>query len=263
VPNNKRVLVSGRFNVLHSGHLRLLRFAKESGYKLIVAVESDRIAGKHAHILQNLRLEGIQSVSWVDEAFIYDEPINLLIKRIRPDIVVKGKEHELANNPEAKELKVYGGQLKFSSGETIFSSLDLIKKEFEFYDSKSIELPTAYLDRHLINKKQLLIIIQKFSNLKICVVGDLIIDEYITCEPLGMSQEDPTIVVTPLDYSRFVGGAGIVAAHAAGLGAKVNFISVTGDDTSRKFALEELSKSGVDKILFIDNKMIVGLFIYV
>ena len=80
MPNNQSVLVSGRFNVLHSGHLRLLRFAKESGYKLIVAVESDRIAGKHAHVPQNLRLEGIQSVTWVDEALIYDESINLLIK---------------------------------------------------------------------------------------------------------------------------------------------------------------------------------------
>ena len=253
MPNNQSVLVSGRFNVLHSGHLRLLRFAKESGYKLIVAVESDRLAGKHAHVPQDLRLEGIQSVTWVDEALIYDESINLLIKRIRPDIVVKGKEHEHADNPEAKELEVYGGQLKFSSGEAIFSSRDLIRKEFDFFDPKSIELPIAYLSRHAINITQLLILIQKFKNLKICVIGDLIIDEYITCEPLGMSQEDPTIVVTPLDYSRFVGGAGIVAAHAAGLGAKVHFISVTGDDTSRKFALEELIKSGVNANLFIDK----------
>ena len=43
------VLVSGNFNVLHPGHIRLLRFAKESGDYLIVAVESDRIAGSAAH----------------------------------------------------------------------------------------------------------------------------------------------------------------------------------------------------------------------
>ena len=63
-------------------------------------------------------------------------------------------------------------------------------------------------------------ILSSFANLNVCVIGDLIVDEYIACDPLGMSQEDPTIVVTPIDKSIFLGGAGIVAAHAASLGAR-------------------------------------------
>ena len=55
------VLVSGNFNVLHPGHIRLLRFAKESGDYLIVAVESDRIAEGAAHVPEDLRIEGIKS----------------------------------------------------------------------------------------------------------------------------------------------------------------------------------------------------------
>jgi len=51
------------------------------------------------------------------------------------------------------------------------------------------------------------------------VIGDLIIDDYVTCDAVGMSQEDPTIVVTPILTRTFVGGAGGVAAHARGLGA--------------------------------------------
>ena len=66
--------------------------------------------------------------------------------------------------------------------------------------------------------------------MKVCIVGDLIVDEYITCNPLGMSQEDPTIVVTPVEEEQFLGGAGIVAAHAVGLGASVDFFSVVGSD---------------------------------
>ena len=69
------VLVSGNFNILHPGHLRLLRFAKECGKRLIVAVESDRIAGINAHVHENLRLENIKSNSLIDEAFISDESI--------------------------------------------------------------------------------------------------------------------------------------------------------------------------------------------
>jgi rfaE bifunctional protein kinase chain/domain len=249
----KVVFVFGNFNVLHPGHLRLLRFAKECGDHLIVAVQSDRLAGSGAHVRGQLRLEGVKSISWVDEAFILDGPVSEAISRIRPDIVVKGKEHESRFNPELEVLEQYGGRLLFSSGEAIFSSVDLIHREFYNSEARSISLPTEYLDRHEIRQQRLRELLQGFTELKVCVVGDLIIDEYITCQPLGMSQEDPTIVVTPVDTARFIGGAGIVAAHAAGLGASVRFVSVTGNDASREFALEGLAGAGVMAQLLVDE----------
>ena len=249
----KIVFVSGSFNVLHPGHLRLLRFAKECGDRLIVAVQSDRLAGNTSHVHEHLRLEAMQSITWVDETFIFDQPLPELIDQLRPDIVVKGKEHEFSFNAELAVLEQYGGSLIFSSGETIFSSLNLIRKEFQVLDFHSINLPFEYFKRHQIKPARLVELLQQFSRLKLCVVGDLIIDEYITCEPLGMSQEDPTIVVTPIDSTRFVGGAGIVAAHAAGLGASVTFVSVSGKDASREFALGGLAEAGVEVKLLKDD----------
>jgi rfaE bifunctional protein kinase chain/domain len=247
------VFVSGHFNILHPGHLRLLRAAKEYGERLVVGVESDRLAGLAAHLPENLRLEGVQSHGLVDEAFIIDEPIAETISRLRPHVVVKGKEHETRHNPELVVLQHYGGRLVFSSGETLFSSIDLIRKEFQALDHRTISLPTDYLTRHAIDKSRLVSLLNSVVRLKVCVVGDLIVDEYITCEPLGMSQEDPTIVVMPINSTRFVGGAGIVAAHAAGLGASVQFISVTGKDASRDFALEGLAAAGVEAQLLVDD----------
>jgi rfaE bifunctional protein kinase chain/domain len=249
----KSVLVSGTFNVLHPGHLRLLRFAKECGDRLFVAVNSDRIAGSAAHVPEQLRLESLLSVSWVDEAFIADVPVDKTITNLRPDIVVKGKEHESRFNPELSILDEYGGRLMFSSGDTFFSSLEMIRREFSDFDPRSISLPREYMARHGIESTRLALLLRQFSKIKVCVLGDLIIDEYITCEPLGMSQEDPTIVVTPVDSKRFIGGAGIVAAHAAGLGAQVQFVSVTGNDPSRNFALAGLATDGVDAHLILDE----------
>lgn len=71
----KTVFVSGNFNILHPGHLRLIRFAKECGERLVVAVASDRMAAGAAHVPEKLRLEGVHSNSWIDEAFIMDEPV--------------------------------------------------------------------------------------------------------------------------------------------------------------------------------------------
>ena len=246
------VFVSGNFNVLHPGHLRLLRFARENGERLVVGVQSDRIAGYHTHVPEHLRLEGVRSNNWVDEAFLMDQPATEAIARLRPDVVVKGKEHEFRFNPELAALEQYGGTLLFSSGETTFSSLDLLRKEFSETDLHSVALPLDYMVRHGIEKARLEALLQQFGLLKVCVVGDLIVDEYITCEPLGMSQEDPTIVVSPVDSSRFIGGAGIVAAHAAGLGAQSHFVSVTGVDAQREFARKELEAAGVQAHLLED-----------
>ena len=250
----KKVLVSGHFNILHPGHLRLLRFAKNCGTHLIVAIYSDKISGEAAHVPEKLRLEGLESNSWVNEAFIINESITNVIDRIRPDIVVKGKEHENSYNAELATLESYGGQLLFSSGETIFSSLDLLRKEFyDPLDKTILNLPDDYFFRHDILPNRLKEILKIFQKLKVCVIGDFIADEYITCQPLGMSQEDPTIVVTPIDSTRFIGGAGIVAAHGAGLGAEVHFISITGLDSTMEFAKNELEKAGVNSYLIEDD----------
>jgi rfaE bifunctional protein kinase chain/domain len=251
--NVRTVFVSGNFNVLHPGHLRLLRFAKEYGAHLTVGVVSDRLAGSAAHVPEQMRLEGVQSNSWVDEAFIIDEPVSEAIARLRPDFVVKGKEHESRFNPESAALERYGGKLLFSSGETIFSSLDLIRKEFQEFDPRSIGLPREYLARHGIEQQRLITLATQFSNLKVCVVGDLIVDEYITCQPLGMSQEDPTIVVTPIDSIRFIGGAGIVAAHAAGMGASVHLLTIAGADAAREFADKAIREANVQALLLVDD----------
>ena len=249
----KVVLVTGNFNVVHPGHLRLFRFARECGDRLIVAVNSDRKAGFAAHVLDSLRLEGVRCTQWVDEAFISDDPDIEIVRKLKPDIVVKGKEHEMSFNPESTVLEEYGGRLVFNSGETTFSSLDLIRKEFLEFDSRSIHLPLEFMSRHQIDIGRIKELLGNFALLKVCVIGDLIVDEYITCQPLGMSQEDTTIVVMPVDTTKFIGGAGIVAAHALGMGANVQFISITGADDTREFALNHLRGIGLSSCLLIDD----------
>ncbi len=247
----KLVLVTGVFSVLHPGHLRLFRFAKECGDRLIVGVYSDKMT--KAWVPEHLRLEGVQSNSWVDEAFVIDEPVEQVIARFKPDVVVKGKEHENRFNSEEAAVRAYGGKLLFNSGEVAFSSLDLIRKEYVVGNYSSIELPGDYIARHSLEPQKMAILVQSFNKLRVCVIGDLIVDEYITCQPLGMSQEDPTIVVMPIDTTRFIGGAGIVAAHAAGLGSSVQFLSVTGLDSGREFAAEKLRQIGVEAYLLEDS----------
>ena len=248
----KTVFVSGHFNILHPGHLRFLKFAKERGDILVVAVESNKIAGESAYVDEKTRLNSIKSISLVKKAFILRRPVIEYIKINKPTIVVKGKEFEDLFNEESEVLKKYGGSLIFSSGEKMFSSIDLLNKEFQNLERNFIEKPNSFLNRHKISSSKIKKIINNFTKLKVCVFGDLIVDEYITCEPLGMSQEDPILVISPIDKTKYVGGAGIVAAHASMLGAKVDFFSVAGKDEIYDFARSKLKDYKVNSNIITD-----------
>jgi rfaE bifunctional protein kinase chain/domain len=245
------VFVSGNFNILHPGHLRLLRFAAELGGTLVVGVNSDDTTG--VTMPQPVRLQGVQAIGAVVEAVALSEPPEQFIARLRPEIVVKGKEYADRINAEQSVVESYGGRLVFSSGEVRFASKALLEREYSETQYSVIRKPADYPARNRFRIADLGKIPPRFADLRVVVVGDLIVDEYISCDPIGMSQEDPTIVVTPIESKLFVGGAGIVAAHARGLGARAHYIAVSGDDESAAFARDTLEAQGVDVDLFVDS----------
>jgi rfaE bifunctional protein kinase chain/domain len=250
-PEQRIVFVSGNFNVVHPGHLRLLKFARECGNFLVVGVNDQR--PEQLAVPSKLRLEGIQAISFVDYAFLLREPPEVFIARLKPAVVVKGKEFDGRDNPEQAVVASYGGKLLFGSGEVRFSSLDLLRREYFEANLSSIRKPEDYPRRHGFSIAELKAHLARFSGMRVLVVGDLIVDEYVDCEPLGMSREDPTIVVTPIESRRFVGGAGIVAAHARGLGAEVDYVGLAGNDAVAAFAHEALERYGV-RVTIVDDE---------
>lgn len=244
-------MVTGNFNVLHPGHIRLLKFAKTCAEKLLVGVFSDQFAEGAVDNPQEMRMEALSSISMVDESFLIDTPLVDFIQKHRPSIIVKGKEFENLYNAEENILKSYGGKLIFSSGAMGASQETPMKDKLKIPQPAKVFID-KFMKRHNISIANILEIVERFSERKICVLGDTIIDEYIDCLPLGMSQEEPTLVVSPQETKRFLGGAGIVASHASQLGASVRFLSVVGRDQARHFAAAELEKYGVNYSCIID-----------
>jgi len=243
--------VSGNFNVVHPGHLRLLRFAAEVADRLIVGLNPDDVSG--ITVPQRLRLEALEVITLVDEVVCLESSPQNHIAELKPDFVVKGREHEEMFNPESEVVAAYGGKLLFGSGEEHFSSQYLLRQEYLNRPLPILELPKSYAKRHGFRVENLTKSLNALDGCKVLVVGDLIVDEYIDCEPLGMSQEDPTIVVTPMDTKDFVGGAGVVAAHAAGLGGRVDYVTVTGQDETANNAAKSLHDYGVNTHFITDT----------
>jgi rfaE bifunctional protein kinase chain/domain len=248
------VFVHGNFNILHPGHLRLLQFARECGDFLVVGVHTNRMAAGAALLDEGHRLEAVKANNWVGHAFLLDVPPEDFVAVLKPGVVVKGKEHENRRNPEADVVASYGGALQFGSGDTVFSASTLLRQELsQQADALPLTIPHDFPARHGFTLDSLEGILHNANKARICVIGDVIIDEYITCDPLGMSQEDPTIVVTPVGSDRFLGGAAIVAAHCAGLGAQVSYFSVTGEDALHEFVGKKLEEYKVVGHLIIDD----------
>jgi len=95
---NQRVIVftNGCFDVLHPGHIELLKQAKARGARLIVGINSDesvrRIKGNNRPLFsQDERSAMLLALESVDEVRIFDEPTpESLIRAIAPDVLVKG-----------------------------------------------------------------------------------------------------------------------------------------------------------------------------
>ena len=171
---NGMVLVTGNFNVLHPGHIRLLKFAKSFEMKLVVGVNSDRIAGSLVDSSETLRKEAVSSINIVDECFLVDEPIHQFIKRHKPKIVVKGKEYEKKQNPELDALREFGGQLIFISGEIGSTGEASLKIGDNKLASTKIAI-SRFMTKHGINTGRLLKILDDFKTKRVCILGDLII----------------------------------------------------------------------------------------
>jgi len=110
------------------------------------------------------------------------------------------------------------------------------------------------LVRHNIKCEDILHIIDNMRHKNVLVIDDTIVDQYAYCNAVGMSQEDPTIVVTQDELKLFLDGAGIVVEHAKYLGAKqVSYFSAVGQGAHPKFVRQRLSEYNARSFFYEDG----------
>jgi cytidyltransferase-like protein len=143
--NQTIAFVSGNFNVVHPGHLRLLKFAAEQADILVVGVNPDDTPG--VTLAHEMRLDNVRSISLVHHVVRLEASASDFIAHLKPSVVVKGKEFEDRFNPEREAVADYGGRLIFSSGELRFASLALLERDANI-DISTVRKPLDFPRRH-------------------------------------------------------------------------------------------------------------------
>lgn len=111
------VFANGVFDLLHAGHVSLLREAKSLGHVLVVGVNSDastaRLKGPSRPLQpQNDRMSVLEAVRYVDFVTVFDEDTpRELIRTVRPDVIVKGSDYHPDQVVGGEDAKAWGGRV--------------------------------------------------------------------------------------------------------------------------------------------------------
>jgi len=112
------VFTNGCFDILHIGHITLLEQCRQFGDKLIVAINSDAsvqcLKGPMRPVVkQNDRARVLAALASTDAVTIFEEQTPLsLIRRIRPDVIVKGGDYTAATVVGAEDVMSWGGKVE-------------------------------------------------------------------------------------------------------------------------------------------------------
>ena len=111
------IFTNGCFDIVHLGHLQLLNFCKKFKGKLIVGINSDRsiklIKGKNRPVNnQKYRKNFLEQLNIADKVIIFNEKTPLkLIKKVKPNIIVKGDDYKKKNVIGGEVIKQWAGKV--------------------------------------------------------------------------------------------------------------------------------------------------------
>ena len=248
--DRKVVLCHGVFDLLHPGHIQHFQEARQLGDILVVTVTADAYVNKgpgRPAFTHRLRMESLAAMECIDYVALSEWPTALeVIRRLRPDFYVKGSEYQESENDitgkildEVEAVREVGGSVHFSRGE-VFSSSSLINRHFGSLGDQARTFLEDFRKRH--STDEVLTCLRSVADLRVLVIGDVIIDQYCYCTALAKSPRE--MIVAARTRGRGTvrrGGSLAIANHLAGLCQEVTLVATMGvDDGHEAFARSRL-----------------------
>ncbi len=268
----KIVHCHGVFDIIHYGHVRHFIDAKKQGDILIVTLTPDQLIQKgpgRPFFNENIRVNHLASIECIDYVALNKWPTAVeTIKIIKPDIYAKGKEvlenknvDQIKNQNftksnlqiEKEVVESVGGKL-YLTDEITFSSSRIINQ----ITSSVSEEARIFLNKikQKFDKEKIFKTLDSLKNIKVLVIGDSILDEYIYCESMERSGKEPLICYKFLDKEIHPGGVFAIANHLSGFLDNLTLVTSCGKN-NLNLINNSLNKNIEKNIFFQDKETII------
>ena len=235
----------GDFDRLQADDVMHLRAARAMGDLLVVTVTPDDAAadGAASHRFPpSQRAELVAALDVVDLVAVSPAPTAAAaICLVRPSIYVKpirrqphGVELTGATIEEQEAARRVGAQVRFTTHQRAHAAyLDQFSPEVNLHlEEFRSRYSTGEIVRYL----------EQLRSLRVAVIGEAIIDEYVYCEALGKSGKEPVLAMRYLSSERHAGGSLAIANHLANFCQDVSLLSYLGAEAAQEpFVREHLS----------------------
>lgn len=258
----KVILCHGVFDLMHPGHVRHFYAAKALGEVLVVTITPDKYVNKgpgRPVFTEALRAESVAALESVDYVAINLWPNAVeTIKKIVPDIYVKGKDYADAQKDETgailleKEAAASVGCSVHFTDDITFSSTSLLNEYFGIYPESAQKFLTYFRKSYSAD-----MVISKLKTLKILrvlVIGETILDEYAFVAPIGKPPKGNHIAARLLGNEIHAGGILACANHLANFCGEVDLVTAVGNDGKEEFVRSHL-KPNVNLHLFKNDSV--------
>jgi cytidyltransferase-like protein len=252
----RTVLCHGTFDLLHLGHIRHLQEARALGDRLVVSVTSDAYVGKgvgRPHFTAIERVEALKALDCVDDAFICDQADAVMaICDVKPAIYCKGVDYVDSDDEvlarERAAVEAMGGVIKFTGGKK-WSSSRLINAE-KFTSDVSVYLEELRSGGALARIRMAF---ENADKLRLCFVGETIIDEYRFVSALGKPSKEFVLAAVQTGKEEYLGG--VLAAARHGDWPRVDLITAPDSIRKTRFVDADFHR----KLFEVYNKKALGL----
>ena len=249
----KIVHCHGVFDLLHVGHIKHFKEAKTFGDVLVVTITPDEFVNKgpsRPAFSTSLRLEALSELESIDYVVANKWPTaEEIIKIIQPNVYCKGPDYKNHSDDltgkiseEESTVNSIGGKVMYTNDIT-FSSSSLLNKFGNIYPKETELFIRNIADKHsfeMIQKK-----VEELCKLKVLVVGEAIIDQYVFCEALGKSGKEPVLVLRDLETQEYLGGSLAIARHLSSFCETVSVLSFLGQDNEYKSFIESKTEENI------------------
>ncbi len=243
----KIVHCHGCFDIIHIGHIKHFHEAKQQGDILIVTVTPDRFINKgpgRPLFTETVRVQALAALAVTDYVALNEwETAVETIHMLRPDVYVKGKEvlrnadvdriqgkKESASNLQleieaVKKVKgrIYLTEEYTSSPNKVISSSNIINQISDLIPSDAKLFLQEF--KKETSAEQVVQTLQSLKDVKVLVIGDTIIDEYMYCTQLDRAGKEPLVAYKFVTAERQAGGVLSVANTVAQFSNRVTLLT--------------------------------------